>query len=125
MRFRLRGVIAAVSLAACSSITSTGHGINVLLEANPKTAQVGDTVTFVVSVIATGVTGVTVDFGDATNEQQSGGGLPTVQLIFKHAYQTTGTYLAKAAVTDAAVGVRYVSEQITVTPRTDPPQARR
>ena len=120
-----RGVIAAIAIAGCSSLTSTARGISAVLEANPKTAQLGDTVTFVVSVVANEVSGVTIDYGDTSGDQASVGGLPSAQLIFKHAYSTTGTYLARASVSDAAVGVRYVSEQIVVIPRSDSTQLRR
>lgn len=125
MHLLLRGIIAAVTIAACSSITSTARGISVLLEANPKTAQLGDTVTFLVNVVANAVSGVTIDFGDTTGDQSSAGGAPTVQVSFKHLYGSTGTYLARAAVSDAAVGVRYVSQEIVVIPRIDTTLARR
>lgn len=117
--------VAAVATAACRPPTSSSIQIAVLLEAYPTVAQLGDTVTFIVNVAANNVSGVVINFGDSSADQFSVSGAPTARVTFKHAYDTTGTYLARATVSDAVVGDRNVTQLITVTPRSDSTSLRR
>ena len=122
MRLIHMGLAAVLTAVACDSLTSTAVGISVLLEASPRVAQAGDTVTFSVNVTANSVSGVVIDYGDSSGDQYSAGGLPTVQAIFRHAYSNVGNYMARATVSDASVGDRVVTQLIVVTPRSDTTQ---
>ena len=116
------GVAVLVTIAACDPITSELRGITVQLDANPKVVQTGDTVTFVVNVSATEVSGVVIDFGDFSGDQFATGGASTASVTFQHAYVTNGTFQARATVSDAVVGDRVVSQSIVVNVRVDTTQ---
>ena len=122
MRSLLIGFGLVLTTVSCDLFTSTGRGISIRLDASPLAPQVGDTVTFTVLVSATQVTNIVIDFGDSKGDQQSAGGLPAAFVTFTHAYLTTGTFMSRATVSDAAVGDRVVTQQIIVSPRdTAPP----
>lgn len=91
----------AGTTASCDLFTATARGIGVRLDATPLVAQTGDTVTFTVNVTAQKVSGISIDFGDASGDQFATGGVSAASVTFKHAYDTTGTYMARAAVSDA------------------------
>ena len=122
MRLIHMGLAAALTAISCDSLSSTAVGISVLLEANPRVAQAGDTVTFIVNVSANNVSGVVIDYGDSSGDQYSAGGVSTVQAIFRHAYPDVGSYMARATVSDEAVGNRVVTQLIVVNPRSDSTQ---
>ena len=122
MRPMLLGLTIAGMTTSCDLWTSTARGISIRLDANPLVAQAGDTVNFTVIVSATAVSGVVIDFGDSSGDQSSTGGLPTALVNFQHAYATTGNYMSRATVSDAAVGDRVVTQQIVVIPKSDSTQ---
>ena len=115
MRPILLGLTVAIASASCNP-TSTAVGIAVLLEANPTVVPAGDTVTFVVNVSANNVSGVLINYGDSASDQFSTGEGPTARVTFKHAYRDTGSYTARATVSDALVGDREVTQVIVVNP---------
>ena len=121
------GLAIAVTTASCDLWTTQARGIGIRLIASPLVAQTGDTVTFTVNVSAQEVTGISIDFGDASTDQSSVGGLPAASVEFKHAYSSTGNYMSRAAISDAVIGVRYVTQEIVVIPRdtTQPPVGQR
>ena len=119
MRLILAGLAIVLTTVTCRPPTTTVVGISILLEANPRVAQTGDTVTFTVSVTGNNVSGVVIDFGDSSGDQYSAGGVATVQAIFRHAYPNVGNYMARATVSDAAVGNRVVTQLIVVSARND------
>lgn len=121
MRPILLGVI-AVMTAACQAPTSSARQFAALLETNGTVVEAGDTVTFIVNVSASNVSGVVINYGDASSDQYSVGGAPTARVTFKHAYVTSGNYLARATISDAIIGNREVSQLIVVNPRTDTTQ---
>ena len=112
-------VLGLVLTTVTCGITSTARGISVLLEVNPLVAMIDDTVTFTVSVSATSVSDVVINFADGSGDQKSAGGLAAAQLEFTHVYDDTGSYLARATVTDKAVGNRVVTQMVVVNPRTE------
>ncbi|HZI30614.1 MAG TPA: hypothetical protein VFD64_20795 [Gemmatimonadaceae bacterium] len=118
MRRILLGLIVAVT-AACQPPTSTARQFAARIEASPLVGQLGDTVTFVVNVTANNVSAVVINYGDSNSDQYSTGGGPFARVTFKHAYLTTGNYLARATVSDAVIGNREVSQLIVVNPRSD------
>jgi hypothetical protein len=125
MRSTLLGVTLVVMTTSCDLVTATARGISIQLLASPLVAQTGDTVTFIVDVSANNVSGVVINYGDSGGDQQSIGGAPTARVTFKHAYADTGSYTARATVSDAVVGERNVTQVITVNARTDSASLRR
>ena len=122
MRPIFLGVALAAMTAACEPFATVARGITVQLDANPKIVQTGDTVTFIVNVSASSVSGVVIDFGDFSGDQFGTGGASTASVTFQHAYATNGTFQARAKVTDAVVGERVVSQSIVVNVRVDTTQ---
>ena len=118
MRPILLGLIVAVT-AACQPPTSSARQFAAWLEVSPLVGALGDTVTFIVNVTANNVSGILINYGDASSDQYSTGGGPTARVTFKHAYLATGNYVARATVSDAVVGNREVSQLIVVNPRSD------
>ena len=127
MRSMLLALAIAVTTESCDLFTSTGRGISIRLDASPLAPQVGDTVTFNVLVSATQVSAIVIDFGDSKGDSQSAGGLPTAFVTFQHVYTTVGNYMSRATVSDAAVGDRVVTQQISVSAKdtTQPPVGQR
>jgi hypothetical protein len=118
MRPILLGLIVAV-IAGCKPPTSSARQFAARLEANPLTAQLGDTVTFVVNVTANNVSGILINYGDSNSDQYATGGVPHASVTFKHLYLATGNYMARATISDAIIGNREVSQLIVVNPRID------
>lgn len=118
MRPILPGLLVAIAVA-CQPPTSSSRQFAALLETSGTVVQAGDTVTFIVNVSANNVAAIVINYGDSSTDQQSVGGAPTARVTFKHAYLTSGNYLARATVTDAIVGDREVSQMIVVNARTD------
>lgn len=113
------GLAIAVLNLSCGSITSTARGISVQLQASPLTAVTDDTVTFLVTVAATNVSSIVINFADGNDEQYTAGGLPTAVATFKHVYANVGNYLVRATVSDAVSGNRVVTQLIVVNQRSD------
>jgi hypothetical protein len=124
MRPLLAGFAITLTTLSCNPWTSTARGINVLLEAAPSVALTDDTVTFTVSVSATSVSDVVINYADGSGDQHHAGGAATARVTFKHVYEKSGSFLARATVSDAAVGNRVVTQWVVVNPRPDSVSAR-
>ena len=105
-------------LNACDALSSQATQLSIRLDANPKVAEVGDTVRFVVSATATNISGIVINYGDSTSDQYVTGGGASAQVTFKHVYSATGNFMSRATVTDAVAGDREVSQLIVVNPDT-------
>ena len=123
MRLILFGLTLAATTVACRPPTSSEIGISIFMEANPTVVQVGDTVTFIVNISANNLFGVVIAYGDSVSDQYSTGGASTARVTFKHAYANSGTFTARATVSDAIVGDREVTQLIVVNPRIDSTQS--
>jgi hypothetical protein len=124
MRPIVLGLLVVVS-AACESLTSSARQFAARLEVSPLVGMLGDTVTFVVDVAANNLSGVSINYGDSNSDQFATGGVPNARVTFKHAYSTTGNYMARATISDAVIGNREVSQLIVVNPRSDSTSLRR
>ena len=103
-----------IGLAACTPATLEPKPLDIVVEANRSTAVVGDTVTFVVTTQGGALVGVEIDYGDSTIDQFGTGGARTARVTFRHAYLQSGTYTAKAVVTDAAAGQKQATVEVRV-----------
>ena len=123
MRRNLLGLTIVLATLGCD-LASTARGISVQLQASPLVATAGDTVTFTVTVVATSVTDIVINYADGSSDQDHAGGVSSAQVMFRHVYDNSGSYTARATVSDAVVGNRVVTQVITVNPKVDPVSAR-
>ena len=103
-----------IGLAACAPATLKPKPLDIRVEANRSTAAVGETLTFVVTTQGGALIGVELDYGDNTVDQFGTGGARTARVTFRHAYLQSGTYTAKAVVTDAAAGQKQATIEVRV-----------
>ena len=114
MRLAFFCVVLATSIVACRQTTEPPVQLTASMQASAAVIPRGDTVTFTVNATGNNLFGVVIDFGDATGDQYATGGALTARVTFKHAYDTSGTFTARATVTDAIAGDREVSVSIVV-----------
>lgn len=101
-------------LAACSAETLAPLPLAISIDASRTTAAPGDSVSF--EVIAQGgqLIGITVTYGDGTEDQFATGGARTARVTFRHAFPAAGTYQVRATVTDAVAGEKDAAMEIRV-----------
>jgi plastocyanin len=108
------GLILITCLGACRQTTAPPLSLQVTLESSHLTAAAGDTITFTVHATGNNLVGVVMDFGDSGSDQFAMGGALTARVTFKHAFETTGTFLVSAVVTDAIAGEKEASVGVLI-----------
>jgi hypothetical protein len=114
MRSALIGIVLATTVIACRQSVEPPTGLTVSLQANTTVAVRGDTVTFTVIAAGNNLFGVVMEYGDEATDRYATGGALSARVTFKHAYSDSGTFTARAVVSDAVAGDKDVTISIVV-----------
>jgi hypothetical protein len=102
------------AVAGCAGSVEPAAPLTVTAQVTPTSAARGDSITVVANVQGELVTGVTVDFGDGTVEEQGFGGVRTGKVTYRHAYDATGTFTITATVRDATDDQRTATATVQI-----------
>jgi len=101
-------------LVACRPLTSETIPLELTLTANRSAVAKGDTVDFSVQARGNALVGVVIDFGDSATDLKATGGATSARVTFRHPYGASGTYVARAVITDALEGEREATVEVRV-----------
>lgn len=114
MRRILTGAFLLAAVTACHGSSLGPLPFLVTIGASRATAAPGDSIAFTVNAQGGELFGVEIDFGDGITDQYATSGARTARVTFKHAYDSSGVYTARAVVTDALAGQKEVSVDVTI-----------
>ena len=111
----MRHLLAGCALFALSGCISTDpHRLSIVMQADPATAQVGDTVSFYVSVQSTVLTEIEIHYGDGAMQEQPFPGANSAEWTFRHVYTQAGTFQVNATAIDATAGLASASLSVSI-----------
>jgi len=99
---------------ACGTAMSPAAPLEMSLTASRSTVATGDSVDFSVQARGASLVGVEIDFGDSATDLKATGGATSARVTFRHAYGASGTYMARAVITDAQEGQRDATVEVHV-----------
>ena len=103
---------AVVALMAC--MPTETQRLSIVMQADPATANVGDTVRFHTNVQSTRLTKIEVSYGDARTDSTAFPEASSAQWTFKHVYAQAGTYQVEATAVDITAGIAKASVSVTI-----------
>ena len=105
------GVIVA-AMAACLSTTDP-LPLNVTIQ-KPASISTADSATFVISAQGNSLIGIEIQYGDGQFAPYTTAGARTATVSFRHRYTLAGTYQVTATATDAVLGQKQATVQVSV-----------
>lgn len=112
MRRLLAGGLIIAAMTACIDGTDP-LPLDITIEA-PTTGTTADSVSIVVNAQGNSLVGVEATFGDGGQSAFPTSGAHTAKVTFRHLYTQPGTYQVTATVTDAVLGQKGASAQLSI-----------
>jgi hypothetical protein len=88
--------------------------LDITMTASKMATVAADSISFVVNAQGNALLGIDADFGDGATVTQPTQGARTAKVTFRHAYTGIGTFQVTATVTDAVLGSKSASVQVSI-----------
>lgn len=111
-RLLIAGGVIVAAMTACLGSTEA-LPLSVSIQA-PTSGTTTDSVTIVVTAQGNSLVGVVATFGDGSDADFSTGGARTATVSFRHRYTQSGTYQVTATATDAVLGSKDATAQVSI-----------